>query len=202
MAGRMRIGFLTTATLVCGAIGSAGCERVATEHPELSNRSMQAEEAKDSLEVEAKTNSSTENWVLYSPPERDFSVMAPEDSVEVTSKSTNVGKFREYVFKKGEAAPFSVNVHTERKGALAGNSVEDLKSDTSDYLPGSLRDISLNDMPGIEFRMSGAIGESVFQEFCAPDNSRSISIQVAKDVGEGLTEDEVRTFLDSFKLVD
>ena len=57
-------------------------------------------------------------------------------------------------------------------------------------------------MPGIEFRMNGAAGETVFREFCASDNSLSISLLVYKDTGEGLLEEEeVRLFLDSFKLL-
>ena len=120
---------------------------------------------------------------------------------EVSANETEVGKWRNYRFQKGEAY-ITVKIHTNRKEPLAGNTVEELKSDTSDYLPNSLKDISLGDMAGIEFRMKGAIGESIFREYCASDNSRTISIQIAKDHGGGFDENEIRLFLDSFKLLE
>lgn len=64
-----------------------------------------------------------------------------------------------------------------------------------------VKDISLDDMPGIEFRTQGEIGESIFREYCAPDNSQTISIQVAKDLGGGFAEDEIGLFLDTFALL-
>ncbi len=199
----MRYSYLTTAVVICVAIGVGGCNRV--ENQKVSQESNSGPTASEQgsngnqTYAPAATQAAKDGWALYSSPEKDFSVMAPED-VEVKVSEAKVGKFREYVFRKGEAY-FTVTIHTDRKEPLAGNSVEDLKSDTSDYLPGSVKDISLGDMPGIEFRTQGGIGESIFREYCAPDNSRTISIQVAKDYEGGFSEDEIRLFLDSFKLL-
>jgi hypothetical protein len=187
--------FVTT-VLICVAIGIAGCNRVESEKPTQTSDSENSNNGSQPS-VSAETQAAKEGWAMYSPPEKDFSVMAPEN-VEVKVREAKVGKFREYAFSKGEAY-FTVTIHTDRKEPLAGNSVEELKSDTSDYLPGSVRDISLGDMPGIEFRTQGVIGESIFREYCAPDNSKTISIQIAKDYGGGFDEDEIRLFLDSFK---
>jgi hypothetical protein len=198
----MRYSILLTIMAICAAIGIAGCNRVESEKAAQSSeagQSKDANQANASPETQTEQASENEGWTLYSPPENDFSVKAPEN-VEVKVREAKVGKFREYVFRKGEAF-FTVTIHTDRKEPLAGNSVEELKSDTSDYLPGSVRDISLGDMPGIEFRTQGGIGESIFREYCAPDNSWTISIQVAKDFGGGFDEDEVRLFFDSFKLL-
>lgn len=191
-----------TAVLICVAIGIAGCNRV--ENQKVSQESDSGPTASEQSSngnrnyAPADTQAAKDGWTLYSPPEKDFSVMAPEN-VEVKVREAKIGKFRDYVFRKGEAY-ITVTIHTDRKEPLAGNSVEDLKS-SEDILPGSLKDISLGDMPGIEFRTQGGIGESIFREYCAPDNSRTISIQVAKDYGGGFDEDEIRLFLDSFKLL-
>lgn len=189
--------------MICVAIGLAGCNRVENEQvPQQSDSVPIASEQSSNgnqTNFPADTEAAKDGWALYSSPEKDFSVMAPE-TVEVKVREAKVGKFREYVFRKGEAY-ITVTIHTDRKEPLAGNSVEELRSDTSDYLPGSVKDISLGDMSGIEFSTEGGIGESIFREYCAPDNSKTISIQVAKDYGGGFDEDEIRMFLDSFKLL-
>lgn len=152
----------------------------------------------DQTNGSADTQAANDGWALYSPPEQDFYVLAPAN-VEVEVREKEVGKFREYVFRRGEAY-ICVTIHTDRKGSLAGNSVEELKA-SPDILPGSLKEISLGDMPGVEFRTQGRIGESIFREYCATDNSRSISIHVAKDLAGGFAEDEIRKFLDTFNLL-
>ncbi len=193
----MRYSDLLTAVVVCVAIGVAGCNRVESEKAAQTSDSGQSDNGSQPGSS-AETQATKDGWTLYSPPEKDFSVMAPE-TVEVKVREAKIGKFREYVFRKGEAY-ITVTIHTDRKEPLAGNSVEELKS-SEDILPGSLKDISLGDMPGIEFRTQGGIGESIFREYCAPDNSRTISIQIAKDYGGGFSDDEIRLFLDSFKLL-
>lgn len=191
------------AVLICAAMGIAGCNRVANQNVSQEGDSgpTASEQSNNGNQTitPADTQAAKDGWALYSSPEKDFSVMAPEDVV-VKVREAKVGKFREYVFRNGEAY-ITVTIHADRKEPLASNSVEELKSDTSDYLPGSVKDISLGDMPGIEFRTQGGIGESIFREYCAPDNSRTISIQVAKDYGGGFSEDEIRLFLDSFNLL-
>ncbi len=186
----------------CVTVGIAGCGTPDSENSEQAGESVRGEDdnqANDSPESQVAQVSDQKGWAFYSSPEGDFSVMAPENLI-VKVREAKVGMFREYVFRKGEAY-FAVTIHTDRKEPLAGNSIEELKSDASDFLPGSLREISLGDMPGIEFRTQGEIGESIFREYCAPDNSRTISIQVAKDHEGGFSEDEIRLFLDSFKLL-
>lgn len=194
----MRYSYLVTAVVICKAIGIAGCNPVESEKTAQTSDLGQSNNSKQT-NVAANTEDTKDGWALYSSPEKDFYVMAPQN-VEVKARKAKVGKFREYVFRKGEAY-ITVTIHTDRKEPLAGNSVEELKSDTSDYLPGSVKDISLGDMSGVEFRTQGGIGESIFREYCAPDNSRTISIQVAKDYSGGFSEDEIRLFLDSFKLL-
>ncbi len=189
---------LGTAVVICAAICIAGCNRVESENTTRTTDLGQNDGGDQSNDA-SETQTAIDGWTLYSPPEQDFSVMAPEN-VEVKVREAKVGKFREYVFRKGEAY-ITVTIHTDRQEPLAGNSVDELKSDTSDYLPGSLKDIALGDMPGIEFRMTGAIGESIFREYCASDNSKTISIQVAKDHGGGFSEKEIRLFFDSFELL-
>ncbi|MFK8112246.1 MAG: hypothetical protein AB8B91_08580 [Rubripirellula sp.] len=192
----MRYSDFVTAVVICAAIGIAGCNRVESETTAQTSGLGQSNSGNET-NASAKMQAAKDGWKLYSPPEKDFSVMAPE-KVEAAVRE-DLGKFREYVFRKGEAY-ITVTIHTDRKEPLAGNSVEELKS-SEDILPGSLEDISLGDMPGIEFRTHGRIGESIFREYCASDNSKTISIQVAKDYGGGFSEDEIRLFLDSFKLL-
>jgi hypothetical protein len=192
----MRYLHLVTTAVICAAIGIAGCNRGESEKTAQTNDPGQGDIGIQT-NASADTQAIEDGWAVYSPPEKDFSVMAPEN-VEAEVRE-HLGKFREYVFRKEEAY-ITVTIHTDRKEPLAGNSVEELKS-SEDILPGSLKDISLGDMSGIEFRTAGRIGESIFREYCAPDNSRTISIQVAKDYGGGFDEDEIRLFLDSFKLL-
>ena len=192
----MRYSVFVTAVVICVAIGIAGCDRFESE------KGAQADDSAESSsgnQTDATTDSQAAGagWALYSPPEQDFSVMAPEN-VE-TEVREDFGNVREYIFRKAEAY-ITVTIRTDRKEPLAGNSVEELKS-SADILPGSLKDISLGDMSGIEFRTQGRIGESIFREYCGSDNSRTISIQVAKDFGGGFTDDEMRRFLDSFELL-
>ena len=197
----MRDSDSVTAVLICAAIGIAGCNRVENEKAAQTNDSGQSNNG-NPYNISSETQDAKDGWTLYSPPEKDFSVMAPENSVKVDVRDTpKFGKWRSYVFKLN-GAELSVEIHSERTGALAGNSIEELKADTSDVLPGSLKDISLGNIPGVEFRMKGAIGESVFREYCPDDNSRTITLHAAKDLGDGLTEDEVRLFLESLKLLD
>ena len=191
----------------CLSFGISGCQRSSNENSGPTSASSQASaddgtaEPNDDRSIGEPTT--LKGWAIYSPPENDFSVMAPENSVKVDIREEpKFGKWRKYAFKVNETSHFAVTIHTERTGALAGNSVEEVKADTSDILPGSLKDISLGDTPGVEFRMKGAIGESVFREYCPDDNSRTVTLHVAKDLGDGLTDDEVRLFLDSFKLLD
>lgn len=194
----MRYSYLVTALVICTAIGFAGCNPAESEKTAQTSDLGQSSNG-NPTDVPANMKDTKDGWALYTSPEKDFSVMAPE-KVEVKVREAKVGKFQEYVFRKGEAY-ITVTIHTDRKEPLAGNSVEELKSDTSDYLPGSVKDISLGDMSGVEFRTQGGIGESIFREYCAPDNSRAISIQVAKDFGGGFDQDEIRLFFDSFKLL-
>jgi hypothetical protein len=181
-------------------IGISGCQQAANEKSESETSSTKIgddNETVDLDETDLREKTTPQGWTLYSPPEKDFSVMVPEGSVEVSGEEVKVAKVRHYKFNA-----FNVDIYTDRKGSLAGNSVEELKADTTDYVPGSLRDISLGDMPGIEFRTNRGAGETVFREFCASDNSLSISLWVYKETGEGLLEEEeVRLFLDSFKLL-
>jgi hypothetical protein len=194
----MRYSKFVKAVVICAAIGISGCGNSGSERSEQTSESTQGNDDNQTVDSPAAEASANDGWALYSPPEKDFSVMAPEN-VEVKVRESKVGKFREYVFRKGEAY-ITVTIHTDRKEPLAGNSVEELKS-SPDILPGSLKELSFGDMPGIEFRTQGGIGESIFREYCAPDNSRTISIQVAKDYGGGFDEDEIRLFFDSFKLL-
>lgn len=183
--------------LLIGAGGIWGCDKIEDQAPvDTSDATPATVSEQDNASNE--TQPPTNGWALYVPPEKDFSVMAPID-VGVDKRESPVGKFREYIFQQGQPY-FSVTIHSDRQGPLAGNSVEELKSDTSDYVAGSVKDISLGDMPGVEFRMQGSIGESIFREYCTEDNSKSISIQVAKDLGDGFSDEEIKTFLDSFKL--
>lgn len=199
----MNIRTLGKAISLIGVLAVTGCESDVTERDEKPVNSAPMNDVQDALPNSAVTAMDSElpdSWELYIPPQKDFSVKAPK-SVEVKENESKVGIFRTYVFKKGEGF-CSIEIHSDRKAPLNENSVEELKSDTSDYVPGSVQEISLGDMQGLEFRMKGAIGESIFREYCAPDNSRTISIQVAKDHGERFTEEEVNLFLDSFKLLD
>lgn len=130
--------------MICVAIGFAGCDRVENEQvPQESDSVPVASEQSNGnqINVPAESEPAKEGWALYSSPEKDFSVMAPK-ALEVKVREAKVGKFREYVFRKGEAY-ITVTIHTDRKEPLAGNSVEELNSDTSDYLSGSVKDISL-----------------------------------------------------------
>ena len=190
--------------LACLQVGISGCGQTANDQSEFETASMQVGddiETKESDQSEVDEKTIPKGWTLYSPPEKTFSVLAPEASVEVSSREFAFGQYQSYFFKKGDTPHFEVRFHTDRKGELGGNSVEELKDDPSDFLPNSLREISLGDMPGIEYRMTGRPGESIFREFCRSDNSLSITLIVYKDTGEGLTEEEVRLFLDSFKLL-
>jgi len=108
-------------------------------------------------------------------------------------------KVRSYEFTKG-GAPLIVEIYSDRTGQLAVDTVQDLR-DSEDIVPGTLREVSLPGMPGIEFRTRGRVGEVIHREYCSPDRSRSITLFVRKDLGEGLSEAEVRAFLDSFKLL-
>jgi len=197
----MRYSHLMTAAVICAAIGIAGCNRVESEKPAGTNDLGNSNDVSQTISS-AETQVAKDGWAIYSPPEQDFSVMAPENSVEVKIREEpKFGKLRRHVFGTNGARSFSVTIHTERTGALAGNSVEEVKADTSYILPGSLKDISIGDTPGVEFRVKGRSGESVFREYCPEDNSRTITLHVAKNLENGVTEDEVRLFLDSFKLL-
>lgn len=106
-------------------------------------------------------------------------MVAPE-TVEIRAREAKVGKFRGVFISKRRGVHHGDHT-TDRKEPLAGNSVEELKSDTSAYLPGSVKDFLIGGISGMEFRTRGGIGESICREYCAPDNSTTISIQVAKD---------------------
>lgn len=151
-----------------------------------------------SVPAAPQTSTGSQDWKLYTPPEGDFSVMVPADPIESSRQALKPWTVRRYLFTKGDT-PMVVEIYSDRTGELASNTVDDLR-DSPDIVPGTLREVSLPGMPGIEFRTKGRIGEVVFREFCSPDRSQSISLSVQKDVG-GMSEAEVRTFLDSFKLL-
>lgn len=150
--------------------------------------------------VSGSVPSSPHNWQTYESHEAGFTVMVPGNPTEVSSDELNMWKVKRFTFQQGET-PLIIEIYSERTGALATNSVDDLR-DSPDMLPGSLRDVALPGMPGIEFRTRGRIGEVVHREYCSPDNSRSISIFVQKEIGSGISDDKIQLFLDSFKLIN
>ena len=143
-----------------------------------------------------------QGWSVFVPPEGDFSVMAPGQPVEAANRELKMWNVRRYTFGGGggPVAPLVVELYSNRNGPLATDTVADLRA-SPDIVPGTLRDISLPGMPGIEFRTQGGAGEVVHREFCSPDLSSSITLFAQPDVGEGLSDVEVRAFLDSFKLL-
>lgn len=190
----MRFRRLDVMAMVCFALTAFGCDRASNSDP--------APVTSVSAPVASRPASAATvpaGWKVYTPPEGDFSVVVPADPTDSSSNVLKMWKLRRYTFKKGEA-PIVVELYSDRTGKLASNTVEDLRT-SPDILPGTLRDVSLPGMQGIEFRTSGRVGEVIFREFCSPDNSQSISLQVQKEVGAGFSEAEVRVFLESFKLL-
>ena len=180
--------------LVCSALAVLGCNRASNPDPAPA-ASVPAEAASTT----AAAATVPKGWKVYTSPEGDFSVVVPADPTDSSTNVLKMWKLRRYTFKKGEA-PMVVELYSDRTGKLASNTVQDLRT-SPDIVPGTLRDVSLSGIPGIEFRTSGRIGEVICREYCSPDNSRSISLFVQKEVGAGISEAEVRAFLESFKLL-
>ena len=139
-------------------------------------------------------------WKTYEAADGSFTVFAPGQPPDVSTEKLPVWKEQRYAFKDGNVS-FVIEIYSGRKGAVATNTVDDLR-DSPDIVAGTLRDVTLSGMPGIEFRTQGNVGEVVHREYCSTDNSKSISIFVQKDLVTGMSEGRIQQFLDSFKLKD
>jgi hypothetical protein len=190
-------------TIICLASVIAGCRQAdAPKLPDSENAAPSSEPDRQATENGSSSVPSTspEGWQMYDSPESGFTVMVPGNPSETSNDIPNVWKVRSYTFQDGET-PLVIEIYSDRTGALATNTVEDLR-ESPDIVPGTLRELSHPGLPGIEFRSKGSVGEVVHREYCSADNSRSISILVQKDVGKGISEHKVQLFLDSFKLLD
>lgn len=62
--------------LACLQVGISGCQRAAHEKPEAAAASTQTgddNETKESGQSEVNEKTTPQGWILYSPPEKDFS---------------------------------------------------------------------------------------------------------------------------------
>ncbi|MDP1561529.1 MAG: hypothetical protein Q8M16_09045 [Pirellulaceae bacterium] len=152
------------------------------------------------LSVSRTVPSFPDGWQAYKSPDGGFIVTAPGNPTEVSSDELRMWKVTRYTFQD-EETPLVIEIYSERTGAIATNTVDDLR-DSPDMLLGSLHDVALPGMSGIEFRTKGRVGEVVHREYCSHDNTRSISIFVQKEIGGGISDAKVQLFLDSFKLLN
>lgn len=185
----------------CLAGLASGCQqRNEIAEPKTPVTALQAEgnDGSDDNPDLDKVSEAPDGWKTYEPADGGFTVFAPGNPPDVSTEELKMWKQKSYTFQEG-AASLAIEIYSERTGAVATNTVDDLR-DSPDIVPGSLRDLTLSGMPGIQFRTRGLAGEVVHREYCSPDNSRSISIIIQKDVGNGIPEEKFQQFLDSFKL--
>jgi len=138
---------------------------------------------------------SPKGWKVYTPPEGDFSIMVQDDLVKINRTERTFFKLSRYEFAWGD-----VSVYSDKTGKWAENTVDGMRQDTEFVVQGTLRDVTLPVMPGVEYRTGSPDGEIVYREFCEPDCSRSFTLAVWKGK-YGLSADEVVAILDSFKLL-
>jgi hypothetical protein len=138
-------------------------------------------------------------WKVYAPPEGDFSVAVPAGPSVARSQDEKSQKVRLYVFRAGEAG-LSVTLFSERTGRAAqSDKPEEIRADPQ-VVAGSVRDIWLGDLRGLEFRRVDAQdGECVHRVYRSADGSRAVALRVVKP--QALSGAEVRAFLESFQLL-
>ncbi|PHS00911.1 MAG: hypothetical protein COA78_23325 [Blastopirellula sp.] len=189
----MRLYLLSVPIIFCLGISIIGCQ---PSSDQVSTPTTATRSSSDTTQA----STVPKGWKTYTSPEGGFSVVVPGDPIESNFSDKKIWKLHSYAFAK-KGAILVIEVYSDRTGDLATNTVADSRSDSSSMVAGSLRDVSLPGMPGIEFRTKGGSGEVVHREYCSSDNSRSITLFLQKDLGGGLTENEVRAFFDSFKLL-
>ena len=175
------------AALVCFALAGVGCKRQGSP----TATSPAAAPGAPAVSVPA-------GWKVYTAPEGDFSVAVPADPsvVRPIKEKEQVG--RVYVFRKGDAE-LNVMIFERTGAATQRDKLEEIRA-YPQVVAGSLREVSLAGMRGLEFRRSDPQeGECVHRVYRSPDGSRAVSLRVVKP--QSFSAAEVRAFLDSFKIL-
>jgi hypothetical protein len=124
--------------------------------------------------------------------------LAPGDPATIQLLREGEQNLRLYVFRKGEAG---CNVMLfERTGkAVQRDKPDEIRADRQVDAQ-SIREVALAGMSGLEFRRTDPDdGECVYRVYRSVDGTRAITLRVARP--KSLSDDEVKAFLESFRLL-
>lgn len=139
-----------------------------------------------------------EGWVIYTSPQKDFSIAAPRMPIEIATEKLYQENLRSFLFTV-DGARLVVDVFYDRTGEAAVDVVETMRNGLAQRSPpGSFREVTAGDLHGIEFRTKDPRGEVVNRVYCTPDKTRSFDLYVQKDASGGVPEEQVKAFLESF----
>jgi hypothetical protein len=137
-------------------------------------------------------------WKTYTPLEGDFTVAVPGDPTLVQPQREGEQNLRLYVFRKGDAG-LSVMLFERTGAATQRDKPEEIRADPQ-VQAGSLREVSLAGLSGLEFRRTDPQdGECACRVYRSPDGTRAVTLRVVKP--GTLSQDEVKAFLESFRLL-
>lgn len=179
--------------LSCVVLTLFGCEK-ASSVPKNAPGSGETSKAQNS---QSKTNVPS-GWITFSPPEKDFSVLVPGSPKIDRNRNTDLQKERIFIFPKGDSS-LAIYFFTNRKGSAA--KIDDIQEARTNpnLVPGSLREITLGKLKGIEVLEKDPKGneETLARIFRSSDGTEALSLSVKNT--KGFSENEIRAFLDSFK---
>jgi hypothetical protein len=140
-------------------------------------------------------------WKLYSSLDGDlsFAVATPSDPFLIRSRVETGGdgqSYRSFQFRKGELKLYVMLFRRWGKTTEWDN-FDELRSDPN-TIAGSVRELDLTGMPGLEFRARRVDGSFFQRVYRSPDGTRCIALTVHNP--DAWKPAEIKAFFDSFRL--